>query len=206
MCGRYTLYSEKEDLEIKRIVATVNQCFDGQMKTGDILPSDLAPVICKNYQDNHLSSLVLMNWGYQNPAKKGLIINARSETILEKRLFHNDFKNRRCLIPATGFYEWDAEKNQHLFQSDELLYLAGIHTNSKYINKFVILTKPPNEIVQTVHNRMPVLIPASQKDEWLNDLATAVELTKSDHISLIEKPTNQTKVNTQIRFPFYEEC
>lgn len=201
MCGRYTLYSEKDDPEIRRIVAAVNQRFDGQLKTGDILPSDLAPVICWNRRHASHISLELMSWGYQTPFKRGLIINARAETILEKPLFHEDFKQRRCLIPATGFYEWDAEKKRHLFQADQLLYLAGIYHNFMGSNKFVILTKPPNEAVEAVHNRMPVLIPPTQSEKWFDDLTAAVELTKNDTVPLTGQVTNQARDNTQIRFP-----
>jgi putative SOS response-associated peptidase YedK len=201
MCGRYTLYSEKEDREIRRIVAAVNQRFDEQIKPGDILPSDLAPVICKHRRDIIQNSLELMNWGYENPFKKGLIINARSETILEKPLFHEDFKQRRCLIPATGFYEWDTQKRQYVFQTDQLLYLAGIYHRFMGSNKFVILTKPPNETVKSVHNRMPVLIPPAQREEWLEDLIVAIELTKKDTVSLTGQVVNQIRGNTQIKFP-----
>jgi putative SOS response-associated peptidase YedK len=201
MCGRYTLYSEKEDHEVKRIVAAVNQRFDEQIKRGDILPSDLAPVIFRHRRDIGQNSLTLMNWGYHNPLKKGLIINARSETILEKTLFHEDFKKRRCLIPAAGFYEWDAEKKQYLFQTDQLLYLAGIYTSSMGSNKFVILTKPPNEAVKAVHNRMPVLIPPAQREEWLDNLTLAIELTKLDTVKLTGQVVNHTMADTQVRFP-----
>lgn len=201
MCGRYTLYSEKEDREIRQIVAAINQHFNVQIKTGDILPSDLAPVISGNRSDINQNSLELMNWGYKNPFKKGLIINARSETILEKPLFHDDFKQRRCLIPATGFYEWDTEKRQYVFQTDQLLYLAGIYHRFMGSNKFVILTKPPNEIVKAVHNRMPVLIPPTRKEEWLNDSTAALELTTQDLVPLMGQVVYQTRVNTQIKFP-----
>ncbi|PKM53713.1 MAG: SOS response-associated peptidase [Firmicutes bacterium HGW-Firmicutes-5] len=201
MCGRYTLYSETEDQEIRRIVAAVNRRYDEQIKPGDILPSDLAPVISGDRRDINQNLLELMNWGYENPFKKGLIINARSESILEKSLFHDDFKQRRCLIPATGFYEWDTEKRQYLFQTDQLLYLAGIYRSFMGSNKFVILTKPPNETVKTVHDRMPVLIPPAQRDEWLKDLTAAVELTKNDTVTLTGQVVNQVRVNTQIKFP-----
>lgn len=84
-------------------------------------------------------------------------------------------KHRHCLIPATGFHEWDAEKNRHLFHADQLLYLAGIHHSFMGSNKFVILTKQPNEAVEAVHNRMPVLILPAQSKKWFDDLTAAVE-------------------------------
>lgn len=197
MCGRYTLYSEKEDREIKRIVDEVNKKFNTQIKKGAILPTDLAPIICRDQSDKDSCILDLMNWGYDNPFKKGLIINARSETVMEKQLFRQDFITRRCLVPAAGFYESDSQKNQHLFSTEQILYLAGIYKSFNEVNKFVILTKSPTTVVAEVHNRMPVIIPQNMKSSWLNDLSIATELIKQDSVSLIEKACD----NTQLRFP-----
>lgn len=197
MCGRYTLYSEKEDQEIKRIVDEVNRKFDVHIKNGTIFPSDMAPIICQDETDKDSDTLDLMKWGYDNPFKKGLIINARSETVMEKQLFQQDFISRRCLVPAAGFYESDPQKNQHLFFTDQMLYLAGIYKLFNGVNKFVVLTKTPNTVVAKVHNRMPVIIPQNMKSSWLNELSIATELLKKDSVSLIEKSCD----NMQLKFP-----
>lgn len=196
MCGRYTLYSEKEDREILQIVAEINQKFDIHLKHCDIYPSDLAPVIRRDQFDTDHSTLDLMNWGYDNPFKKGLIINARSETVMEKQLFYHDFILRRCLVPIAGFYESDSQKNQHLFFTGQILYLAGIYKSFNGVNKFVILTKSPIPVVAEVHNRMPVIIPHHLRSTWLTDLSAAIKLVKQDSVSLIEKGCD----NTQLKF------
>ncbi|MBU4438250.1 MAG: SOS response-associated peptidase [Acetobacterium sp.] len=197
MCGRYTLSSEKEAYEIKQLVAAVNRKFNVLIKDGDIRPSDLAPVIRQSYFDKDDETLDLMNWGYDLPYKKGLIINARSETVLEKPLFREDFISRRCLIPATGFYEWDPNKNQHLFYAEKLIYFAGIYKSINGVNKYVVLTKSPNALVAGIHDRMPVIIPPEMASTWLTDLTQASELLKQDSISLKEKACD----NIQLKFP-----
>lgn len=164
MCGRYTLFSDTENAEIKKIVEAVNRKYKVQIKTGDIFPSNLAPIIRGNAMKRELD---VMQWGYHNPFRKGLIINARSETVMEKKMFREDFKIRRCLIPTAGFYEWDQEKNQYLFNSDAILYLGGIYKPFEEKNNYVILTKAPNPIVSEVHDRMPVIISPLMLDQWL---------------------------------------
>lgn len=190
MCGRYTLFSDKEDREIKKIIEEINQKYQVQIKTGDIFPSDLAPVIRAEKAEKELD---IMEWGYHNPFKKGLIINARSETVMEKKMFHDDFEIRRCLIPATGFYEWDKQKQQYLFNSNSILYLGGIFKPFEGKNKYVILTKAPNHTVSEVHDRMPVIIPNEMGDNWLHDVKDAVQLMKDDTVPLIMQQIKKTK-------------
>ena len=87
MCGRYTLYSEKEDRVIKAIVEEVNKKYQGAIKKGDIYPTDLAPVYVSR-PDQQGVALRLLKWGYSwHYRKKTLLINARSETVLEKAAF-----------------------------------------------------------------------------------------------------------------------
>ncbi|URN84530.1 SOS response-associated peptidase [Acetobacterium wieringae] len=111
MCGRYILYSEKEESAIKAIVEEVNKKHHGAIKKGDIYPTDLAPVYVSG-PDKQGTALRLLKWGYnRHYQKKTLLINARSETVLEKVAFRDDFIKQRCLIPAVGFYEWNEKKS-----------------------------------------------------------------------------------------------
>jgi putative SOS response-associated peptidase YedK len=195
MCGRYTLSSKKEDDEIRQLVATVNRKFNVLIKDGDIRPSDLAPIIRQDHFVKNDRTLDLMNWGYDLPNKNGLIINARSETVLEKPLFREDFISRRCLIPATGFYEWDANKNQYLFDAEKLIYFAGIYQSFNGVNKYVVLTKSPNAVVAGIHDRMPVIIPPDMASIWLTDLPRASELLTQDSILLTKKACDDIQLN-----------
>ena len=198
MCGRYTLFSDKEDSELSRMVEAVNQKFDVQIKTGDIFPSNLAPIIRENQGKVELD---VMEWGYRNPFKKGLIINARSETVAEKKMFRDDFEQRRCLIPAAGFYEWDQQKHQYLFDSDAILYLGGIYKAFEGKNKFVVLTKAPNPMVSAVHDRMPVIIPAEKMDPWFQNSQDAMDLLNEDAVPLMKHQSEKIHDSSQIKFP-----
>ena len=107
MCCRY--YYEDEIRERMRdLLDEQGIKADGSLAVEpgrDVRPSDASAVICR--KDDGLTA-VNMRWGFSNPYKKGLIINARAETAREKNLFRDSIMNCRCIIPASGFYEWDA--------------------------------------------------------------------------------------------------
>ena len=111
MCGRYTVFTEEEVIEMREIINEVNQRYintpeHAAMKTGEIFPTNIAPVLA--LEKNALEAM-LMNWGFPKWQGEGVIINARSETAMEKPMFRNSLGTRRCVIPSTGFYEWKHE-------------------------------------------------------------------------------------------------
>lgn len=186
MCGRYILYSDKEERAIKAIVEEVNKKYHTVIKKGDIHPTDLAPVYIPR-KDHQGMDLVLKKWGYtRHFEKKTLLINARSETVLEKPLFRDDFMNRRCLIPAMGFYEWNEKKEKFRFTgTEELIYLGGFfHQQTKGFDEFMIMTKPPVELIAPIHNRMPVVIPADQATDFLYSTKTAIKISTENRVVL----------------------
>lgn len=174
MCGRYILYTDDEQKEIRSIVDEVNRKHNVELKKGDIYPSQVAPVY---WAQEGQMTLDLMKWGYRIPTMKRLIINARSETVTEKRLFKKDFQEHRCLIPATGFYEWDKNKSKHLFSGDEpLIYMGGIFRENVESKEFSILTHESSGPVAAIHDRMPVIIAKEHLIDFLNDEQAASEL------------------------------
>lgn len=185
MCGRYVLYSDKEQAEIKEIIEEVNKKHHFVVKKGDIYPSNLAPIYAPT-PDQNGKRLEVMKWGYEVSFRKGLLINARSETILEKKTFKKDFLERRCIVPASGFYEWDKEKNKYIFQSqdDEALYIGGVFRQHENASEYVILTKAPVEPVVAIHDRMPVIIPHSKAKEWLYDTNAAMGMVTQNDVPL----------------------
>lgn len=106
------------------------------------------------------------------------LINARSETVADKPSFRTAFKRRRCLIPATGFYEWQrlnsSKQPMYIHAADGgLLALAGLwetwHApDGGEIDSCTILTTEPNELMAPIHNRMPVIIEPADYDMWLD--------------------------------------
>jgi putative SOS response-associated peptidase YedK len=143
-------------------------------------------VIC-----GHNNRLAEMNmyWGFTNPYRKGLIINARSETAREKNLFSNSIMNRRCIIPASGFYEWDPYKARFRFTSpdDDLILLAGIYREEQGATKYTILTTEANDSMRPVHDRMPVMIGRNEIGAWIKDNDRLVEFLERPQIQLVSE-------------------
>lgn len=131
MCGRYSMVSA-ESAEIERIVREVQQKFGAiSIHTGEIHPTNQAPVLF--LEDHDGVSARPMGWGSPRFDGKDVVINARGETALDKPMFRTSLLERRCVIPTTGFYEWDSEKKKYLFRRPERqeLYLAGFWNRFK---------------------------------------------------------------------------
>lgn len=106
MCGRYAIEFEDEAGVFGEIIKEINHKYShtealAKMKSGEIFPTDTVPAIA-----SETAQPFLMNWGIPRWDKKGVIINARAETAMEKKLFRSSLLTRRCILPSTGFYEW----------------------------------------------------------------------------------------------------
>lgn len=127
-----------------------------------------------------------LHWGYTLPMKKDLIINARCETILDKKIFKEDMLYRRCVVLAKGFYQKDATNHQVSFATDDdIIYMAGIYRQKE--KEVVIITTEANEVMKPVHDRMPLILPKSKVKPWLTDQKEAIKLLKekNDHLKII---------------------
>ena len=178
MCGRYNFTVEQND-EIIEILEKLNAKFHNTaVKTGDIYPTNLAPILTLEQEE---ISPVVSAWGFPKFDEKGVIINARSESAAEKRTFRDSLLNRRCIIPSTGFYEWDSEKRKFLFRMEgtKVLYMAGLYNYYREELRFVILTTAANESIKEIHDRMPLVIPRQEVSAWIkNNQATGDFLTR----------------------------
>jgi len=113
-------------------------------------------------------------------------INARSETIAEKPLFRGAFRRKRCIVPASGFFEWRVEgKAKQPFYihpaEGDLFAFAGLledwqGPNGELLNTTCIITTAPNELMVRIHDRMPVILPRDAWALWLDPLAQPAEL------------------------------
>jgi len=187
MCGRYTFFTDKELQEVDEIIEQIsNEIMLENMKAGEIFPTNVAPVLLPG---NDIVIPRLMVWGFPNFRNKGVIINARSETAREKQLFGSSLERRRCIIPSTGFYEWNAEKKKFLFNMPEsqMLYMAGIYNQFDGQNRFVILTTEANSSMAEVHNRMPVVIPKDSVKNWTFDFVMTDDLLFHKQPGLVKK-------------------
>lgn len=176
MCGRYfvrdkTAYEVEDDLHLSR----------GALATrgGDITPGMVTPGIVRNKNSDPDIMLSDMFWGITGANKK-LIINARAESAEEKSIFADSLKNRRCILPAAGFYEWDANKTKFMFKRTDAkpIYLAGFYDLSENRDSFVILTTAANSSMIPVHDRMPVMIDKGNVRDYLMDSSAAAQLLK----------------------------
>lgn len=109
-------------------------------------------------------------WGYKLDDHK-LVINARQETILEKFLFKQDIIDHRCIIPASGFYEWDIHKHKFTFENENsgLIMMAGIYRIVNGQKEVTIVTTKANESMNGIHHRMPLIFNYQQMNMWLKD-------------------------------------
>ena len=134
----------------------------------DVYPSEKALVIAGS---RGALSAESMGWGFSNPVSKGLLANARSESIKEKPTFRESAFLRRCAIPASGFYEWDEYKARYKFfrTDEELLWLAGIYRMENGLKRFTVLTREAAGVMIPVHPRMPVTLSGFEINTWISD-------------------------------------
>lgn len=173
MCGRFFVDEELSNELEEAVAAAYKQALlEKEIRLGEVLPTDKAFVLTG---ENGKKSCEMMSWGYQITNKKQPIINARRETILQKPLFCEDFLNRRCLVPARGFYEWNDKKDKYYFTrtSDRMIYMAGIYTRKGDETKFTIITTSANESVVPYHDRMPIIIEDNEIERYLLDFPSA---------------------------------
>lgn len=135
------------------------------------------------------------------------LINARGETIMEKPSFRNSFKNRRCLVPATSFFEWRRDKLMTPFnirlKSRELFCFAGlwdkwVTPDGEMIHSFTIITTSPNVLLEAIHDRMPVILHREDEHRWISREAdpSMVDLLKPFPAELMESYPVSSLVNS----------
>lgn len=127
----------------------------------------------------------LMRWGLvpswsKDPKAGPPLINVRAETVREKPAFRSAFKTRRCLIPTTGFYEWQkagtAKQPFHITMTDGQPFAFGglwehWHRDDQSIESCTIITTTASEMMATLHDRMPVIVPPDDYERWLGGTA-----------------------------------
>lgn len=176
MCNRYYIDVEDDEdsvQELRQIIQALQRKSSegaGVVKTREVFPADLAPVIANNRQ--LVPMPFAMKWGYSLPDGK-MIFNARSETAAGKPLFRDGMLHRRCLVPATNYFEWEKrgqEKVKYAIRpaGHPVLYMAGVYRLEGGRPVFAILTRTPAEPIAFIHDRMPVILPASAQAAWLD--------------------------------------
>ena len=176
MCGRYTFYSPSE---------AVTRLFDTPVPLPiearyNIAPTQFVPVIRLDPQGRR--QLVMLHWGLvpswaKDKAIGNKMINARAETLAQKPSFRRAFNQRRCVVLASGFYEWrteDGAKRPYFIsrKDSEPIAMAGLWESWRQeagpLESCTIITTDANEFMQTLHHRMPAMLAPEQCGSWLD--------------------------------------
>lgn len=175
MCGRYFIDGDDLPEELERILEELNRKNTPKnLKTsGEIFPFDVVPVLANSRRQD--VQPFAMRWGYSFPGGRP-VINARAETAAEKPLFRDGMRQRRCLIPASSYFEWERREGQKTKYAirpagAEMLYLAGIYHLENHdgavVPSFAILTRSAAPEIAFIHDRMPVIFPPDCARDWL---------------------------------------
>jgi putative SOS response-associated peptidase YedK len=180
VCGRFTLSDSTQVLSKDFGVASMPNLAPRY----NIAPSQPIAVV-RAVPAGSGRELALLRWGLipswsKDPAIGNRLINARAETVREKPSFRNAFRRHRCLIPASGFYEWQRlERGKQPYfvrmRDERLFAFAGLwdrweSPDKEAIETCTILTTAANAVLAPIHDRMPVIVSPAEYDRWLDPL------------------------------------
>lgn len=177
MCGRYYFTANGSDEKLNAITKTMETLYPGKYKTGEIFPGDIVPAVI-----DRKGKIVAVPaaFGFPGFQDNRLLINARSETASEKKTFADSLRERRVILPASGFFEWshDGKRTKYYFTVDSLqtIFLCGIYKLVDGKPCFVILTRAANESMIETHDRMPVIVGENSVRPYLTDRDAAMEI------------------------------
>jgi putative SOS response-associated peptidase YedK len=189
MCGRYTIRGIQPVVDLFGVA--LPREFGPRF---NVAPTQEVPVVRATPRPQPPAAgasrqVDLLRWGLvphwaADPSIGNRMINARAETAAERPAFRDAMKRRRCLVPADGFYEWQAtagskRKQPHLIRmkDDRPFAFAGLwdawRRGGEDLESFTILTTAPNELVAPIHDRMPVIVAPADFDRWLDPSVAA---------------------------------
>ncbi len=174
MCGRFAQFTNINIIKAKYNIDEIGMEFEASY---NIPPGSSIPVIYEANKKKRM--LIKMLWGLEpswESKKKYNLINVRAETLINKDTFEQNFKNKRCLIVADGFYEWDDQNKIPYYisyKNKNPMVFAGIWSEnekeSENISKSCsIITTRSNKKIGNIHGRMPVIVPEKYVDYWLD--------------------------------------
>jgi putative SOS response-associated peptidase YedK len=171
MCGKYVL-DDGSQIDIIKLLKLIESKVDiSKLSLNEIYPSNTTIILNENFEP------MISKWGYKKWDNKGILINARSETLLES-VFFNSKNNKKCLIVASGFYEFK-EKRPYYFYSSSPIFMAGIYNEN---NEFVILTKEAKNNVLKIHHRSPIVMDKNNAVKYLKNFNYTNNITMDEEI------------------------
>lgn len=175
MCSKYELTTKYQNLPAllkKELPKNFKQNYTEQFS---IIPND--PVLVLKNEGKTITTIML--WGFISEWSKDPFdklrprpVNARSESVGEKKLFRGSWRHKRCLLPASGFIE----KGYRISRRDtQTFWLGGLWNRwmspeGSELESCCVLTTEPNELIKPLHNRMPVIIPHGLEEEWISSV------------------------------------
>jgi len=181
MCGRFELKTKFEKLP-KVLKQDYPIGLDSKYDTQSLIRPNDPVLVIKN--EGKIKT-TFMTWGFISPwardpydKKRPRPFNARSETVEEKKLFSGSWKHKRCLIPASGFFE---KKYLVRKANYETFWLGGIWSkwtspDGAELESCCVLTTEPNALIKPLHHRMPVIVPNGYEEQWTEQVKDADEL------------------------------
>lgn len=178
MCGRFTLTADPNDLRKAFPWLNIPETMSARYNIAPTQPVAVVPNDGKNQLDFYVWGLIPF-WS-KDPSIGSRMINARSETLAEKPAFKAAFRRRRCLIPASGFYEWKTPKDQKTkipmyiqMKGGKPFGFAGLwerweSPDGSEILSCTIITTQSNELLRGIHDRMPVILSPQSIPLWLD--------------------------------------
>jgi putative SOS response-associated peptidase YedK len=208
VCSRYSLTTPAEAVRQLFGLAEVAP-YPPRM---NIAPTQPTSIVRVNHKGQRAFELV--RWGLipswvKDPKTLSILLNARAETVLEKPSFRGNMRHRRCIVPASGYYEWvgpPRAKRPFLIQphDGQCLGFAGLWdhwlgADGSEIETMAIITVAANAAVSSVHDRMPAVLMPEQYDAWLDtksvDAGDACKLLKPAPKDLLELFEVSSKLN-----------
>jgi putative SOS response-associated peptidase YedK len=188
MCGRYTLTNHEQIAEDLQASLDVAVTADPWWKPRfNVAPTQPAPVVVAHdgAHTRAIRTIELMRWGlvpsWAEPGKKlPLMINARVESLTAKQMFRDALERKRCLVPASGFFEWvrsgDKQPARPFYfhpRGPHLIAFAGLWARHRdprgdELHSFTIITTRANPVVRPIHDRMPIILPPDDHAAWLS--------------------------------------
>lgn len=179
MCGRIEYLLELSDLIDYYDLPDEEEFLTDVSASEEVFPTQSLLTLTAN------KKIIPMNWGLRASWTKQRIINTRLETAEVKQLSAQAFETRRCIIPVSGFYEWDEKKHKYIiYQDDPVMSLAGVYNivsneQGEPEPVFSVLTKDSYDQMLQIHHRVPVILPRGFSERYLDHQTPITALKKS---------------------------
>lgn len=180
MCGRYAIRVDAETLAQRFHLSTPELPLPVELASPryNVAPTQTMPVVVRDDRGAHLAP---MRWGLvprwaKDPSAGAKMINARAETLIEKPTFRPLLRSRRCVVPASGFFEWERSSRTPYFiqvRDEPVFGFAGLYDvwsgpDGAPLPTYTIITTAANELVAPIHDRMPAILRPEDEGEWLD--------------------------------------